>query len=359
MVQSDIVVFGVINLATGKVIDGIINGIKYLFKTLDEHIYLQISFDPKINPKNAFALTQELEANHIITPQLTVTDGGKTPNYRLPPGTYKLNTSIGKVWVTLADDKVTLRTTKRCKDFYALSLLYKLLTFDVKTILDTGDEVNNNVKDLMTRFKAYYDGIYQKYNTTSKVLIFFTSEGSKWTFPIFRRPRTYKKERLGDHIKALMANVDKFMRQEKQYELDGHPYRKGYFLYGKPGSGKSASVELIAMKYEMSVYLVNLNAEHMTDTVLINLISSIPMRSLIVFEEIDKQMKTLEANTNKKISLGSILSATDGPQRLSHGTMIIMTANNNQFFGEEESEAVFRKGRIDKTYRFDEAFYRG
>ncbi len=381
MPYTDIILVGGINLATGRIVDAVINGIRYLINSFNDYIYLYIIFDPKLHPKNAYAVARELESHSVVNTRMLVGDGGVTPNYKLPNGTYRIpistpiptptptQTSIKKIWITLEDDKVTLCTRKRLTDIYLIDMVFNMVKFftqlvvNLPSALKTRDEIlknkaQDNLNKLITDFRLYYDGIYSKYNATTQVLISFTSEGSKWNFPIFRRPRANREDKWGDHIKILMADVDEFMTKEQQYEDEGHPYRKGYLLYGRPGSGKSASIELIAIKYNMSIYMINLNAEKMTDAVLTNLISSVPMRSILVFEEIDKQIDTLKNNANQTVSIGSILSATDGPQRLSHGTIIIMTANNNTFLEGEEKEAAFREGRIDKTYHFDAPFYK-
>ena len=49
------------------------------------------------------------------------------------------------------------------------------------------------------------------------------------------------------------------------------------------------------------------------------------------------------------MSEGGILTAIDGPQRLSHGTIVIMTSNDIYEFTDNFKEALFRKGRVDEV----------
>ena len=42
-------------------------------------------------------------------------------------------------------------------------------------------------------------------------------------------------------------------------------------------------------------------------------------------------------------------TAIDGPQRLSHGNIVIMTSNDTYKFTENFKDALLRKGRIDKV----------
>ncbi len=73
-----------------------------------------------------------------------------------------------------------------------------------------------------------------------------------------------------------------------------HPYRRGYLLTGKEGSGKSAAVELIASRYNKAIFMVTLNSLEMDDSILINLIKEVPPNSVVVFDEIDKQLETIK-----------------------------------------------------------------
>nr|QZX43484.2 AAA family ATPase [Mimivirus sp.] len=132
-------------------------------------------------------------------------------------------------------------------------------------------------------------------------------------------------------MQQVLSDVHKFKISQDIYQKYGVNYRRGYLLYGPSGTGKTTIIEIVAKTYNMEFYSVNLNSDNMNDTILVNLISKIPPNSIISFEEIDKQIETLDKNNNRKISVGGILTALDGPQRLSHGTIVIMTANNKNF----------------------------
>ena len=150
-------------------------------------------------------------------------------------------------------------------------------------------------------------------------------------------------------MRQVIDNINEFMSSEQVYQNNGNPYKKGYLIKGKPGTGKTSIIEYTAIKHNMCIYLVNLNSKNMTDSFLINLLSNVPPHSIIVFEEIDRQIETLNKNNVKYISEGCILTAIDGPQRLSHGTIVIMTSNDTYKFTESFNAALFRKGRIDEV----------
>jgi SpoVK/Ycf46/Vps4 family AAA+-type ATPase len=155
-------------------------------------------------------------------------------------------------------------------------------------------------------------------------------------------------------MQLFLNDVDNFFtsKEEKAYQQHSRPYKKGYLIEGAPGTGKTTVIEAVAMIHNMSIYMVNLNSAEMTDSVLINLIANVPPRSLIVFDEMDKQYEAIQKNQNIHLSTGGILNALDGPQRLSHGTIVVMIVNNLNKFDDDFRIPLLRPGRIDKVFQF-------
>jgi len=106
--------------------------------------------------------------------------------------------------------------------------------------------------------------------------------------------------------------------------------------------------------YNMSVYCITLNHEKMCDSALTNLINSIPPSSIVVFDEIDKQL----VDKPKRVSIGGILSAIDGPSRLPTRCLVILTSNVREFLTAPNMEALVRPGRIDQAVECAEPFGR-
>ena len=155
-------------------------------------------------------------------------------------------------------------------------------------------------------------------------------------------------------MKKVLDDVDQFLKNEDKYKKNGMPYRKGYLLEGSTGVDKSTIIEIVMTKYNMPSYLVFLNALNMTDALLINLISTIPPYSIIVIEEIKKQLETLKKNGNNMVSEGGILTAINGPQRVSYGSIVIITANNLDMLSIKLKTPLLRPGRIDKHCMLEE-----
>ncbi len=180
------------------------------------------------------------------------------------------------------------------------------------------------------------------------VLTFYVSEKNQWGTPILRRPRNLQLMTLGasPKIQDLLKDTENFMESELRYERQAKAYRRGYLLSGPPGSGKSTFIELLSMTYNMPVYLIHIN-DDINDATLVTLISQIPPRSLVVIEEIEKQLKTAKENVNNRVSFGGLLSAIDGPQRLAHGIIFVITTNQVDAIDPDFLNPLLREGRID------------
>lgn len=255
----------------------------------------------------------------------SIGDGPNGPTIQIGNGCYKLRYKGITFRITIENDKVTIR--------HYLNRWYNW------------SEPDKDIHDFLAN-------IYKQHNTAEKAITFYGTIDNKWNFPYNRRPRNINRSRLPILVKTIQDDITEFVGSEAQFKEDGLPYRMGYLLIGGTGTGKTLSIELAAIAHNRSVYLVNLNSEGMTDAVLNNLVSSVPAYSIIAFDEFEKQIDTMRQNKNCKVSYGGILSALDGPQRLSHGTIVILTANSIEKLPKDFINKLMRLGRIDKYCEF-------
>jgi hypothetical protein len=272
-----------------------------------------LEIDIESNPKCYYAIQQELLKSRVS--RYTVQDAGKQPNFNLSSRTYKLTYNSKYLSIRKRDKKI-----------------------DIKVFMESIDFL-----------KLYIERIYKRHCSPENVTVFYTSDNSKWSFPIFRRPRCIQNTQITKSMKDVLENIVKFHESENEYYSHGYPFRYGCMLEGPQGIGKSTIIELVSILYNKNVYLASLNPR-MSDAALITLISSIGPNSIIVFEEFEKQLWMVEENRDSLLSYGGILTAIDGPQRLSHGSIVILTLNDSSSINPCFKEKLLRKGRIDDHF---------
>lgn len=281
----------------------------------------QLVINAKGNEKSTYAINEELKKKYDNKIKIyNVTDGHTIPNYKIAPGNYYITYNKTTIYINTGEDKIEMWAY-----FTPISTL-----------------------------KSFIEDVYKEYITTDNVILFYTNELSEWSTPIFRRPRniintTPSMNTFLDDVKIFLSNDE-----EQKYEDAGRPYRKGYLIEGVTGTGKSTVIEKIAIEHNMSIYTIIFNSEKMTGAVLNKLIATVPMRSIIVFDEMEKQYATVRANPNSQISDGDILLALDGVQRLSHGTIVVLLANDVTLLPTTFKTPLLRPGRIDKSFTFTE-----
>ena len=69
--------------------------------------------------------------------------------------------------------------------------------------------------------------------------------------------------------------------------LSGIPFRRGYLLYGAPGSGKTSIIHSLAGELGLDIYIISLSKNGLDDSTLNSLISSLPEQCIAIMEDID------------------------------------------------------------------------
>ena len=67
----------------------------------------------------------------------------------------------------------------------------------------------------------------------------------------------------------------------------GIPFRRGYLLYGAPGSGKTSIIHSLAGELGLDIYIISLSKMGLDDASLNSLICSLPEQCVAIMEDID------------------------------------------------------------------------
>ncbi|KAH0836762.1 hypothetical protein J3R83DRAFT_8510 [Lanmaoa asiatica] len=173
----------------------------------------------------------------------------------------------------------------------------------------------------------------------------------------------------------VVEDVQDFLSSKEWYAERGIPFRRGYLLYGAPGSGKTSLIHSIAGELGLNVYIVSLSRSGLDDTGLSELISALPERCIALMEDIDAafhhglsresphpsptqtsddpdqqrdmQHTGLPAPTSNRVSLSGLLNALDGIGA-QEGRVLFATTNKYSSL----DPALCRPGRMDLHIEF-------
>jgi chaperone BCS1 len=169
---------------------------------------------------------------------------------------------------------------------------------------------------------------------------------TSWSATLERLPRPPESVVLrAGQMEDLIADVRRFLEQRAWYIQRGVPYRRGYMLFGPPGTGKSSAVVAIASALGMDIAVLNLNGLGMDDKELSELLAEVPANSLVLIEDIDCAFIARSAGEDKanKITFSGLLNAIDGVSA-GEGRILFATTNHP----ERLDPALVRPGRIDR-----------
>lgn len=185
--------------------------------------------------------------------------------------------------------------------------------------------------------------------------VLYTSLGPEWrVFGAPRRKRSLASVVLAPGVKEdLVADLRGFLASQQWYADRGVPYRRGYLLYGPPGSGKTSVIQALAGELDYSICILNLAELTLTDDRLNHLLNNVPPRSFVLLEDVDAAF----AESRKKaegfgsgITFSGLLNALDGVASAER-RIVFMTTNHP----ERLDPALIRPGRVDFKTLLDNA----
>lgn len=188
--------------------------------------------------------------------------------------------------------------------------------------------------------------------------IVYQARATSWEkFGEPRRKRPIESVILDKGVKErVIADVKGFLGSAKWYYERGIPYRRGYLLYGPPGSGKSSFIRALAGELDYNIAMLNLSERGLTDDRLNHLLTIIPRRTLVLLEDADAAFGNRRTQTDEdgyrgaNVTFSGLLNALDGVASAEE-RLVFLTTN----YVDRLDSALIRPGRVDMAVRLGEA----
>ena len=110
--------------------------------------------------------------------------------------------------------------------------------------------------------------------------------------------------------------MKRFQQSPSWYKEKGVPYRRGYLLYGPPGSGKTSFTQAIAGAMKLHICYLNLSGDTLDDDMLNRALNDAPSDSIILLEDIDgifvERESVSKQHKGRRVTFAGLLNALDG-----------------------------------------------
>lgn len=203
--------------------------------------------------------------------------------------------------------------------------------------------------------------------------------GANWDLGCQKAARPMDTLYLDDAVKQdILHDIQHYAKASTReyYQRRGIPYRRGYLLHGPPGTGKTSLSLALAGRFKLDLYVLNMSAVN-GDVTLSSMFNTLPMRCIVLLEDIDvvgiKREAASESDSgadskpvmggsrfivagpppmggsgpgsSRGCTLSGLLNVLDGVAS-QEGRIVLMTSNDPDSL----DEALLRPGRIDRKY---------
>ncbi|KAH0918047.1 hypothetical protein HID58_025707 [Brassica napus] len=195
-------------------------------------------------------------------------------------------------------------------------------------------------------------------HTKNKKMKLFSNEQSIWRINDFEHPASFQTFAMDPEKKQeIIDDLIAFINGKEYYKKIGKAWKRGYLLYGSPGTGKSTMIAAMANLLNYCIYDLELTSVH-NNLDLKKLLTTTFSRSIIVIEDIDcsvnltgnriqkdnLRMNEEQSKEVNSVTLSGLLNFIDGIwSACGQERIIVFTTNHLQ----KLDPALIRRGRMD------------
>ncbi|CAI0392420.1 unnamed protein product [Linum tenue] len=183
-----------------------------------------------------------------------------------------------------------------------------------------------------------------------------------WESTVFKHSATFDTLAMEPEQKqGIIRDLDLFVQRKDYFRSVGKAWKRGYLLWGPPGTGKSTLVAAIANHLRFHIYDLQLQGIR-NDFELRRVLTATTNRSILLIEDVDcnsestkprsKDEKAIDKNhpdykkrkANEGVTLSGLLNFIDGLWSSCGDERIIIFTTNHK---EKLDPALLRPGRMD------------
>jgi hypothetical protein len=177
-----------------------------------------------------------------------------------------------------------------------------------------------------------------------KFLISYFLNHDGWSKPVIRPQQVIKG--ITPEMQLVSDKITQFYQHPEVYIERGIAYKKGLLLFGDVGTGKTTTVDMLALQFNLDVFEIDLSID-LTDGSLQQFCREIEKPGIVLIDELDKIYEKITNDPQSRLTIGGLLKLVDGRVKLVDGTIIIFIMNRKDVLSKQDLVALTRPGRLE------------